>query len=446
MDSASLKIIKKVKDFYLSSRDFNGVTLEELFKYMELKEKVFKSLLIQLIQEKFIDLIYEGDIPNPHIKPFPAPPITQQINKLNSFQISDHIKTSEENAESVTVKGKVIKFFVVGIGCCVYPTPQYLKTVVDWKHYVSRPFTLRLAMGEWQLKPYYFESGILAIYRNDPRYRYKTDDVSGSLYSFEENLLIPSDQIYLKQFGFGFDENGTRVVVVLLTDLHRLSAEHQRIWFAKMLKGFHRFKLHPDYRKEILGHFPEKNSIFTAFQEELRIINEMSDKIKGVSFFKEIFDGESKPENFGFLILPTLREFEMFCHTLDRMMGDNMNEAFFDGEILNSYLRPGQTLENLNGQKITKLDIWVSNKIRFSDIGPKDDMIKTFRDIRDLRSKPAHSHYANKWDLKYIKDQKNLVARAYTAIRTLRLIFANHRNAKAVKVPDWLYEGDIRTF
>ncbi len=440
------QIAGKVTDFYFASPDYNGISLEDLYRFSEQSESEFKATLGDLIRAREIDLVYEGDIPNPHIKPFPAPPIEKQLEKLNSYTIDAHLADPENDGESVTVGEKVIKFFVVGIGCCVYPAPERLRKIVDWKKYAARPFDLRLAVGEWQLRPYFFELGILAIYRNDPRYRYETDDTTGSLYAVEGSNLQAPDDIFLKQFGFGFDEHGVRAVSVLLTDLVRLTPEHQRIWQAKMLRGRHRFKLHPDYRKSILGHFPDEVSIFTAFLEELRVINEMSQRIKGVPIFKNIFSYDDKPENFGFLILPTLREYDLFCQTLDRMMSDNLNERFFDGGITPSDLGDGETMENIRGKLIRKLEIWINKTVRFTDHKPKDVMLKSLRDIRALRSKPAHAHFTNKWDLDYYERQRVLVKDAYSTIRILRLIFANHPRSRTVEVPEWLYKGEIRAF
>ncbi|MBL7155068.1 MAG: AAA family ATPase [Candidatus Portnoybacteria bacterium] len=446
MNSDYGKILKRVTGFYLSSRDFNGISLEELYKSTDLTEDDFKSKLLTLIEDRKIDLVYEGDIPNPHIKPFPAPAITKQIEKLNGISIDDHIRQSEKSAETLGTGESKIKFFTQSLGCCVYPTPEYLKDIVDWRHYSSRPFALRLAMGEWQLRPYFFELGVLAIYRNDPRYKYRTDDITGSISAVHDELLNSSDQIFIEHFGFGFDNGGIRAVAVLLTDLVRLTPEHQQIWNAKMLKGYYKYRLHPDFRKSILGYFYDGDSIFSAFLEELRIIKEMSKKIKGVPLIKSAFSWDEKPENFGFLILPTLREYELFCHTLDRMIADNLNDNFFNNEISEADLVDGETMEKLRNQLIRKLEIWVNKKIRFSDHDPKNEMFKTFREVRSLRSKPAHSLFRNDWDLKFFERQKELVKKAYTAIRILRLILANHTLAKSVKVPDWLFEGRIRTF
>lgn len=438
-------ILNKITNFYLNSRDFNGISLEDLYKKSSLIEDKFKEEITALINSRKIDLIYEGDIPNPHIKPFPAPAIDKQIEKLNQYKIDDHIKQSEASTETVG-EGDIKISFVQGIGCCVYPAPEHLKNKVDWKKYVSRPFTLRLAMGEWQLRPYFFELGILAIYRNDPRYKYHTDDVTGSISYVDEKLLNASDQIFIEHFGFGFGDGGVRTVTVLLTDLVKLTPEHQQIWKAKMLGEYYKYRLHPEFRRSILGDFYEKESIFSAFLKELEVIKEMSEKISSISLINKTFEYDEKPENFGFLILPTLREYELFCHTLDRMVSDNLNKEFFKDKISVSNLSSSETMEKIDNQLIRKLEIWINKTVKFSDHGPKDEMFKTFREIRGLRSKPAHSHFKNEWNLKFYDYQRKLIKQAYTAIRTLRLILANHRNTKSVEVPDWLFKGEIRTF
>lgn len=438
-------ILNEITNFYLNSRDFNGIPLEDLYKTSSLSEDKFKEEIIALIKNRRIDLIYEGDIPNPYIKPFPAPTIKKQLEKLDQIKIDNHIKESEASAETFG-EGEFKINLIQGIGCCVYPAPDHLKNKVDWKKYVSRPFTLRLAKGEWQLRPYFFELSILAIYRNDPRYTYQTDDITGSISYVDEKLLNPSDQIFIQHFGFGFGDGGIRTVAVLLTDLAKLTPEHQQIWRAKMLGNYYKYRLHPEFRRSILGDFYEKESIFSAFLKELEIIKQMSEQIDRIPLIKKTFEYDEKPENFGFLILPTLREYELFCHTLDRMMSDNLNKEFFNDKIDPSDLSEGETMEKIDNQLIRKLEIWINKTVGFSDHEPKDEMFKVLRKIRKLRSVPGHSLFKNEWNLKFYEDQKKLVEQAYTAIRTLRLILTNHRSTRFVEVPDWLFKGEIRTF
>lgn len=409
---------------------------------MGLVEEQFKEQILVGIKNREIDLIYEE--PNPHIKPFPAPSVEKQIQKLESIEVDKSIHKAEEDAETFGSGEIKFSWTVDTIGCCVYPSPELLRKIVDWRKYRSRPFTLRLAMGEWQLRPYFFEAGILAIYRNDPRYRYHTDDITGSLSAHSEELLNFSDQIFIKHFGFGFDENGNRVVAVLLTDLAELTPQHQQIWEAKMLGGYYKYKLHPDFRKSILGDFYDGNSIFSAFIEEIKIINEMAMKINNLNLFKKTFEYGDKPENFGFLILPTQREFEQFAQTLDRMLSDNLNPDFFASEIEQGDLSDTEELKKIG--TIRKLEIWIRKSFRFPNTKPRDEMLKIIRDIRSLRSKPSHSYTENEWRATFLDEQKKLMERAYRAVRTLRLILTNHPKARAVEIPEWLQQGQIRTF
>ncbi len=438
------KIAGKVGNFYLTSRDFNGIPLADLYKSTKLTELEFKDILRELVKDRSIDLIYEGDIPNPHIKPFPAPAIEKQLEKLESIEIDKELTSQEKEARSMGDGPIKIRLVFDIIGCCVYPTPEFLRATVDWKQYIGRPFTLRLAMGEWQLRPYFFELGILAIYRNDPRYRYHTDDITGSLSAISEDQLNPSDQVFIKHFGFGFDEKGNRSVAVLLADLSNLTPQHQQIWNAKVLGGYYRFKLHPDFRKSILGHFYDGDSIFSAFIEEIKIINLMATNIKGKPLFNNTFERYEKPDNFGFLLLPTQREFEQFALTLDRMLFDNINHSFFDGLIEETDLNEKESLEKISSFR--KMEIWINKAIKFPDPKPKDEMFAIIRKIRGLRSKPAHTYVENEWNNKFFSSQKELMKEAYKAIRTLRLILANNPKSKEVEIPEWLQSGQIRTF
>lgn len=437
-------IVQRVAEFYLTSRDFNGIPLADLYKQTTLPEESFKQQVIAAVKNREIDLIYEGDIPNPHIKPFPAPKIEEQVTKLESINIEQSLQAAEEESETIGEGEIRFRFAVDNIGCCVYPTPEHLRNVVDWRQYASRPFSLRLAMGEWQLRPYFFELGILALYRNDPRYRYRTDDITGSFSAVSEELLNPSDQVFVQHFGFGFDERHNRVVAILLTDLSKLTPQHQQIWKAKMLGGFYRFKLHPDFRRSVLGHCYDGESVFSAFVEELRLINEMSTKLMGIPLFHKTYQHYEKPENFCFLLLPTQREFEQFAQTLDRMLSDNINNEFFEDVIAQADLVPDENLSEI--KSIRKLEVWLNKTIRFPDPKPKDEMLKTLRAVRRLRSKPAHTYVENEWNARFLVEQKELMKKAYRAVRTLRLIFANNPASKSVEVPDWLQKGEIRIF
>jgi hypothetical protein len=64
-----------------------------------------------------------------------------------------------------------------------------------------------------------------------------------------------------------------------------------------------------------------------------------------------------------------------------------------------------------------------------------------------MRQKPAHLVNKDQFDQKYFKEQKEIIIDVYSAIRTLRLMFANYSRVKSAKIeiPDWLQEGKIWT-
>ena len=80
------------------------------------------------------------------------------------------------------------------------------------------------------------------------------------------------------------------------------------------------------------------------------------------------------------------------------------------------------------------------------DPKPMTEMFATFKKIRKLRQKPAHSIEEDKFDQTYVKSQRDLIMKAYNAMRTLRLILANHPNVRGYQVPDWLQTGKIWTY
>jgi hypothetical protein len=157
---------------------------------------------------------------------------------------------------------------------------------------------------------------------------------------------------------------------------------------------------------------------------------------------------ENRPRDFGFLIRPTLKEFNSFVHLLDKVISENINKDFFQTDI------PYQTETRRVDGKITVqekgtialLKEWLDKEVFLQDPKPAEKMILTFQKIRRMRMKPAHKVDEDKFEQEYFKKQRELMIEAYSAIRTLRLIFANHPKTKSYKVPEWLFKGEIWTF
>src|SRR6185369_8023161 len=146
------------------------------------------------------------------------------------------------------------------------------------------------AKGFGQLDYRCFDLSVLEFYRNDPRYYYKVDDISGEIFVEDDvsHTLPESDRIFLKTFGFGYDKDMNRAVVAFLRYLHDLTPEHQQVWNSKLLKDD--YTIHPDYydqavRGEWTDHFP----ILDAFGFELHHINEMCKLIGKPPLFHKTF-------------------------------------------------------------------------------------------------------------------------------------------------------------
>jgi hypothetical protein len=254
-----------------------------------------------------------------------------------------------------------------------------------------------------------------------------------------------SDKALLQTFGFSYSDQFDRSVAVFLRYLHDLTPEHQQIWKSKELEG--QYRLHPDYyRSSILGEWGTRHSIFDAFTLELEIINNMSEKMGKPHLFRHTYR-DSRPREFGFLLRPTLHEFNSFALLLDKFMSDNINKEFFKGdiELENETERDdGKIIVSQKGT-IQLLEQWVEKYFKPADPQPILEMISSFKKVRKLRQKPAHSVKENEFDQKYFKDQRRLVIEAYDSVRTLRLILANHPEVKAdpPEIDQMLFQGKI---
>lgn len=421
IDDASA--LEYISEFYLSSSDFNGVPVRTLRKDLGLELPAVKELLVRLLRTEQIDLLFGNIHPNPHIKAFSQTTHEQQLQFL----------------EEIGLTGSV----------CVYPGKVHLMTLPLEARFEGRPFDLELARGNGQLEHRAFDLAVLEHYRNDPRFAYETNFINGSISIkdeyFESDTMPERDHVLMQTFGFAYDADLNRAVAVFLRYLADLSPEHQRVWHSKMLGGD--YKLHPDYfRSSILGEWATKISIFEAFTMELKLINEMSVLIGNAPLFRQIFDAE-RPRDFGFLLRPTLTEFNAFVLLLDKMLSDNIDKAFFENELLlaEDRTREDGKIEVRQKGTLALLEEWLRKFFRPANSEPFEAMFKALRTVRHLRQKPAHAVNENRFDQAYFKQQRQLMIDAYAALRTLRLVLANHPKVrlKPPKIQKELAKGDI---
>lgn len=418
-------ITEKVTSFYLESKDFNGYPVYALKEDFELDNDQAKQALFDLISSERIEVVFGNIHPNAHIKAFSGTPAAQQLEYLDQLAFSEHF--------------------------CLYPLLHTLEKHSKIPTYTNSPYTKQLALGAGQLDYRVFDLSVLEHYRNDPRYHYDTDFINGNISIsdeyFESSSVPEHDQILLQSFGFAHDEKMNRAVAVFLRYLNDLSPEHQLIWQAKELS--HEHQLHPDYLRNSMGHWGTKISIFEAFLQEIEIINKMSSLMGKPPLFQKSFINK-KPKDFGFLLRPTLAEFNKFVLLLDQLMSDNLNKKFFTPELAleEDKERADGKIEVRQKGTIALLDEWAHTCFVAHDEEPIKEMMAAFRKVRKLRQAPAHSIKEDEFDQKYFHEQRTLVMEAYNSVRMIRLILSNHPMVKLdpPKISDSLYQGRIWTY
>ena len=419
------EILREATDFYLQSEDFNGYPCRHIRRTGGMSIRELRPLLRGLVEQGVIALVFGDRHPNPHIRAFPDEPIAQQLAKLEESTLDD---------------------------TCLYPTARHLAEVVNSEEYQDRPYALELALGAGQLEFRTFDLSVLETYRNDPRYYYENDDIGGTICVAADFCLSQDfpekDKVDLQTFGFAYDGELNRAVAVFCCFLGRLSPEHQQVWRSNEVHG--EFQLHPDYHRScIRGEWAERMSIFTAFIDELTLINQMCDVMDRPPLFHNDFR-DNRPRGFSFLVRSTLQEYNAFVLMLDRMMSDNISKKFFKSEVADETEQ-----ERADGKVVVKprgtiamLQEWLSVKFQSPDPKPMTEMIAAFKEVRRQRQGPAHSLKRDVFDQDYFHRQRELIQKAYRAVRTVRLIFANHPAVRAagIDVADVLYQGKIWTY
>lgn len=418
-------ILKEITDFYLQSADFNGIALSTLLERVELSWPQLQRHLTKLIQGGKISLAFASVHPNPHIKAFPDLPTGQQADKLR-----------EENPERI----------------CAYPSAAVLRDVVDVGQYNDRPFTKRLALGEPQLLPVYFDLAVLERYYADPRYHFGFHDYDGSISISDEHCesedTAEKDKVVLQSFGLGYGSNGDRVTVVFLRYLSRLSPEHQMVWNTEVRRDDCRME--KDYfRTNVLGEWVEYGSVYSASLREQIVINEMARLMGRAPLFRKTFEEEKRPREFSTFLRPTSKNYDSFVHVLDKLLSDNINKKFFakDVRLEDRIQRADGTIEVRPRGTLSLLEEWLRKQFRLEDPTIFDEIMKPLREIRELRtSGPAHRLQEDRYDRDYYRKQDELMKRVYGALRSLRLVLAIHPGAKRCKVPQWLEERRIKVY
>lgn len=394
---------------YFNSHDFNGLPYYHL-------DNVSKEEICSLIDKEKMEMYSSKYELNPHIK------------RLKQYLDKDNQKEEVmNNIESIVL----------------YPTESYLKTlnIVE-----EKPYTKMLMEGKCQLEIVFFKVEILETYYQDPRYVIYSHDYRGN--------IIPKDEYwdelegeYLKDFGIGYHKqlkNNDRVIGAFIGDLAELSLNAQLKWRIHYIQNQDDYRINYGfYQNTILNQWVEQVSIYDALLEEMIVINNMCENMKIPKLFKKTIEphGHDKPEDYRMILLPTLKNYYAFILAMEKMIVHNINiKTFISKGVSIKPVDRNDEKGTLKGS-LVMLSEWLKNNIRTPE--DLDELIiNPLKNIRRIRQVPAHEMYSNKYDKSLYTKQNELIREIYSALRAIRLFFANHPSNLEIEIPEYLITGE----
>jgi hypothetical protein len=407
----------------IENETFNGIKLQEVDQGID--PETLNSEVRRLVDERKIDVISSETQLNPHIKRHPPWSISKQLEKLN---IGERYHT------------------------CLYPTPETIAAQYDLGFLDSKPFTKALAAGSEQLKPVFFELGVLDRYRLDPRYLFHCSEYSGRISMMSESKKtgpIPDrDQTFIETFGMGVDRNENAVVCVYLRYLSLLSPEHQRFW--ETFTSHAPASMHENYyRPTLLGEFWENNSAISAIRISIAAINKICETVWG----KRLFVSEVPVDvhhNLSPFMRATKSDYLSFAHELDKLVSENLNANFFDGKVERTVLKrhPDGTTERKSHGTLVLLEKWLfeGEMTWEKEAEARQEIIGVFRQIRKERQPAAHAVVQNEFDPIFITHKRKLLLDAAFALGNMLFMLARHPRAPAQRIPKFLEEARIEAW
>jgi hypothetical protein len=411
-------ILERILSHYSESRDYNGIALTTLQRETGLGDSEIRSTLAELVRTDKATLAFARESVNPHIKRFPDPPTARQLELLATEPIGS---------------------------ICAYPSISVLQSSVSPEAFRDEPYTRRLALGEPQLAQVFFELKVLEQYQRDPRYSFEFGDFSGriSIASpfYESGEVRERDKVLLDTFGIGYDSKMRRVIVTFLRYLSNLSPQHQQIWRAHEIDD-EPCRVNADYlRASYDGDWPRYRSAYQAFLEERRQLNRLAELIGKPPLFRDEWV-DQRPPGFHPMLRPTKQHLSEYVHLLDKLLSENINRDFFQGDIAleRRVERPDGSFDVDRPGTLKLLEEWLST--RYKDANGEDvarEVLRPLREIRTIRQKPAHAIEGNEYDERYTQEQDRLLGEATRALTKLRYILWSHPDAKdRYSPPDWL--------
>ncbi|MDP2288192.1 MAG: hypothetical protein Q8M73_06455, partial [Actinomycetota bacterium] len=298
-----VELLKQVVKFYLSSGDFNGFYINGSSEPLVLQDAE------ALVMDGLVQVVATQDHLNTHIRPWASR------------------RTKEEQAQSIRDMNSR------SVGVCLYPTPLALRGVRVPRRLSKHPFGADMAKGRGTLELAYFEFDVLEQYRNDARYNFTYWDFGVDIGISDEAYMDDDesnkDHISLAHVGFAYDLSEydindldsiiVRRVAAFYGDLAKLTPEHQQRWKSYQVADDN-LEPHPVWWGSQMGHWPDGSGPFESLFAELRKTNELSTRI----WNEPLFAHADRPEDLGWILRPSQREWDEFVSNLDKVLSENI--------------------------------------------------------------------------------------------------------------------------
>ncbi|MEV7876064.1 hypothetical protein AB0N80_16790, partial [Microbacterium sp. NPDC089188] len=172
---------------------------------------------------------------------------------------------------------------------------------------------------------------------------------------------------------------------------------HQQRWQSYQVPD-DKLEAHPVWWKTQMGHWPDGIGPFHHLFLELESLNSLWAGAFGEPLFKNI----DRPQDLGWMLRPSQREWDEFIVQLDKLLSENVRH-----DALDAAGAPRKDKNDQNLGTLTRLAALLESR-GFSAVDAKA-LMKPLREIRQARQKPAHVLRANITDKTFVHRQVALL-------------------------------------
>lgn len=400
-------LLKRVRQRYLTSRDFNGLHIRP----DRVTDDVIEAA-VELAEAGLVQVVGHDDFMNIHIRPWPSRrAVADQVEELRELSEDDY-------------------------GVALYPTAKAMKRVKLPKKYEDAPFSRAMARGRSTLELAFFSADVLEGYRNDARFRFGMDDFGinfGLSDDAYDNNQPDKGHVGMMHLGFAYDMSQydpedpespiVRRVAAFYGDLKDLTPQHQQRWASFQVEADD-IAPHPVWYGTQMGNWPDGIGPFARLTQELGNINHLFENVWGAKLFKT----HEPPDDFGWILRADQREWDHFIHSFDKLLSDNIDGKALDRAGAPKRNAAGQTLGTLG-----RLEMFMTTNRVEADTAKW--ALTPLREVRAARQKPAHALRSNVTDRTFVRKQKRLMHDVDEVLINIRQWLASHPKNRGWKDP-----------